>query len=131
MYILLQREWSFWDIILNFNGFLIPHVILGILTILSCIVLKRSKAERYSSVTTQGLVVFQILIGASLSILSAYQIRMDLNTGHVLLDGLYYGWQVMWLPALVSIFTILILIMIEVFYLSFNMKAAKRTGDTK
>lgn len=131
MYILLQREWSFWDIILNFNGFLIPHMVLGILTILGCILLKRSKAERYSSVTTQGLVVFQILIGVSLSILNAYQIRMDLNTGHVLLDGLYYGWQVMWFPALVSIFTILILIMIEVFYLSFNMKAAKRTGDTK
>lgn len=106
-------------------------MVLGILTILGCIVLKRSKAERYSSVTTQGLVVFQILIGASLSILNAYQIRMDLNTGHVLLDGLYYGWQVMWFPALVSIFTILILIMIEVFYLNFNMKAAKRTGDTK
>lgn len=108
-----------------------PHMVLGILTILGCIVLKRSKEERYSSVTTQGLVFFQILIGTSLSILGAYQIRMDLNTGHVSLDILYYGWQVMWFPALVSIINILILILIEIFDLDFIMKAAKRTGDTK
>ena len=131
MNVLLQMKWDFWDYILSFDAFLIPQVILGVVTILICIVLKRSKADKYSSVTTHSLIFFQILTGSTVAFLSAYQIRMDLNTGHVLLDGLYSGWQAMWFPVLVSIITILILVLIEIFDLGYNMKAVKRIGDTK
>lgn len=131
MYSLLQIEWTFWDYVLNFNAFFITQVVLGVVTILICITLKRFKADKYNSVTTHGLIFFQIFTGSTVAFLGAYQIRMDLNTGHVLLDGLYFGWQNIWLPVIVSIITILLLILIEVFNLDFHKKAAKRTGDTK
>lgn len=131
MYILLQMKWGFWDYVLNFNAFFITQVVLGVVTILICITLKRFKADKYNSVTTHGLIFFQIFIGSTVAFLGAYQIRMDLNTGHVLLDGLYFGWQNIWLPVIVSIITILILILIEVFNLDFHKKAVKRAGDAK
>lgn len=131
MYSLLQIEWTFWDYVLNFNAFFVSQVVLGVVTILICITLKRFKADKYNLVTTHGLIFFQIFIGSTVAFLGAYQIRMDLNTGHVLLDGLYFGWQNIWLAVIVSIITILILVLIEVFNLDFHKKAVKRTGDTK
>ena|SRR5690554_5464215 len=102
--------------------YLFIPLIVGIVLVVILLYIKRNRRP-LTIIYTSFIFSFTLsVVGITGSFFLSLWLKDDLGTGHVLFDGLYYGWNTSWYPMLISSVFIIVILMIAAKTLSDHKK---------